>query len=171
MAAATWREIFERVRDILELVVVDASTNPDTFLKVFPTVPRTIDSPDLPCALVIPGASSRQRSSANAVTELSRTISIYVYLANAKEGSAGQTEAVALNFDIWDKIFEQFDGRPNLQISGSPLVTKAEMTGDGGLTVLVYPFNANAQNAKEFFGVVFQLTVYRSTKTEMKLYG
>lgn len=162
MAVATWRQIFDRTRAILRKVVVDAATDPDTYLKAFETVPRSIDTPDLPCAIVIPGGSTRQRSSGNAVSE-TRTINIYVYLTNAKTGAEGETEDNAIDFDIFDKVAEQFDGRTNLQLNGDKLVQKATLSADDGLAILPYPFNA--QNMKEFFGVVFRLTVERTPKT------
>ncbi len=156
-AVPSWGAVLARVRNILREVT--------QIENVYDSVPRVLTGAKLPVAIVYPLKLARQRNNtANSVQER-RGIEIWVYVANARQGSEGQSEETAINYDMESLVAQQFDSRPRLGLNDNGVVNRAVLVGSDGLEILPYPL---IDPKEAYFGYVLTLEVERLFGAEQR---
>lgn len=125
--------------------------------SVLERVPRKFDDRTLPILLWFPGPLDRPGGRASAATSnVTRTFIGELYLAKAPDGSETAAQDAALDYNLENLLYAEFDGRPHLGLNGDRgICITSLLEGDEGLGYLNFPRNSN----NWYYGFSFRLKV------------
>lgn len=150
MANPTIPEFLARIAAISRLVSGLASDS------VLERVPRKIDERKLPTLLWFPGPLDRPLGKNSATTSsATRTFIGELYLAKVGDGREGSAQDVALDYNLENLLYAEFDARPRLGLSDNGLCTASLLAGDEGLGYLNFPRHSEHW----YYGFSFRLQV------------
>jgi hypothetical protein len=125
--------------------------------SVLEHVPRILNERTLPILLWFPGPLDRTAGRESASTgKVQRTFIGELYLARIPDGAEGTAQEIALDYNLENLLYAEFDGRRRLGLADNGLGgVDALLEGDEGLGYLNFPRGS----ANWYYGFSFRLQV------------